>query len=110
MIFRKTSKGGIIFNQQIYVADFGPIYSFFDVFRKKWLHNFLKTRGGREGQRPSCWPDLSLIMCRLEALSVAMCAEYDKRPSAFTLERQSQSMGALGRTDYVCSILFAVQD
>ena len=41
-------------------------------------------------------------MCRLEALSVAMCAEYDKRPSAFTLERQSQSMGALGHTDYVC--------
>ena len=44
MDFRKTSKGGgVIFNQKIYVADFGPLYrAFFVCFRKKIATKFSK--------------------------------------------------------------------
>ena len=35
MNFRKTSKGGVIFNPRIYAADFEPIYSFFRTFSEK---------------------------------------------------------------------------
>ena len=49
MNFRKSSKGGggvVIFDQKIYVADFGPLNrAFTQAFRKILQHDFPKIRG-----------------------------------------------------------------
>ena len=47
-IFLKSSKRGVIFNPQTYIADFGPVYkAFSDVFRKTIIS--LKMSGDGEG-------------------------------------------------------------
>ena len=55
MNFRKTFKGlrGVILVPKNYVADFGPLRLFSEVFRKKLQHTFPKMREGVKGRLES---------------------------------------------------------